>query len=115
MAQYQEFTIDQGSDISIELHMVDSNDTAKNLSGYNLAAKMKKTFNSDSATSFVPVITSSTGGTATISLTHAVTNALKSGRYVYDVELSHTDSSTGNTIVERILEGRIQITPSVTT
>jgi len=28
--------------------------------------------------------------------------------------LSNIDSSSGDTIIERILEGRIQITPSVT-
>jgi len=38
---------------------------------------------------------------------------MKPGRHVYDVELSHTDSS-GSTIIERILEGRVQITPAVT-
>ena len=33
---------------------------------------------------------------------------------LYDVELSHAESGTGNTIVERIMEGRRQVTPSVT-
>jgi hypothetical protein len=33
---------------------------------------------------------------------------------VYDIELSHVDSATSDTIVERVLEGRIQVTPSVT-
>jgi len=38
---------------------------------------------------------------------------LKPGRYVYDAELSFVDSA-GATITERVLEGRIQVTPSVT-
>jgi len=38
---------------------------------------------------------------------------LKSGRYVYDVELSFVDSSS-NTVIERILEGQITVTPQVT-
>ena len=33
--------------------------------------------------------------------------------YVYDVELSFVDSSS-NTIIERILEGKISVSPSVT-
>jgi hypothetical protein len=35
------------------------------------------------------------------------------GRYVYDVELKYNDSD-GNAIVERILEGKIKVSPSVT-
>ena len=108
MAVYQEFTIDQGSDATIELHLVDKNGAAKDLTGHTVTARLKKNY-SDSAgeaTAFTSV--------ATISLTNSQTDALKAGRHVYDVELSNVDSSSGNTIIERILEGRIQITPSVT-
>ena len=48
MAVYQEFTIDQGSDATIELHLVDKNGTAKNLTGYTVTARLKKNY-SDSA------------------------------------------------------------------
>ena len=116
MAVYQEFTIDQGSDATIELHLVDKNGTAKNLTGYTVTARLKKNY-SDSAgeaTAFTNVVTNTTGGIATLSLSNTQTDALKAGRHVYDVELSNVDSSSGNTIIERILEGRVQITPSVT-
>ena len=46
-------------------------------------------------------------------LRNTQTDALKAGRYVYDVELSYTDSAD-NTIIERILEGQLTVTPSVT-
>ena len=49
----------------------------------------------------------------TLSLTNIQTDDLKAGRYVYDVELSFIDSA-GDTIVERVLEGRVQVSPSVT-
>ena len=115
MAQYEEFTIDQGADVTIELNLVDKNDAVKNLSGYSLAAKLKKNYNSGDSdtTSFTTIIDNASSGIASISLNNTQTNALKSGRYVYDVELSFQDSS-GNTIIERILEGRIQVSPSVT-
>ena len=77
---------------------------------------MKKTFNSDSdnTTDFTAVIAKpATDGILTLSLTNTVTNALKAGRYVYDVEISFTDSDS-NLIVERVLEGNIEVTPSVT-
>ena len=49
----------------------------------------------------------------TISLTNTQTDLLKAGRYVYDVELAFLDSDS-NTIIERVLEGRVQVSPSVT-
>ena len=115
MAQYEEFTIDQGADVAIELHLVDRNDAVKDISNHNIAAKLKKNYNSDSSdtTSFAAIVSDADNGIATLSLTNAQTDALKVGRYVYDVELSFVDSD-GNTITERILEGRMQVTPSVT-
>jgi hypothetical protein len=40
---------------------------------------------------------------------------MKAGRYVYDVELEGTDSNTGLGVVERILEGKLTLSPQVTT
>lgn len=116
MAQYEEFTFDQGSDIAIELHLVDENGAAKNLSNYSVSAMLKKNYNSDSSRSatFSSIIAAPpTAGIVTLSLTNTQTDSLKAGRYVFDTELSFQDSDS-NTIVERILEGRIQLTPSVT-
>lgn len=115
MATYEEITIDQGSDVTIQLELVDTAGAVRDLAGYSIAAKMKKNYNSDSAdtTEFSSLITQEAQGIATLTLTNTQTDALKAGRYVYDVEISFSDSDS-NTIVERILEGRIQVTPSVT-
>lgn len=116
MATYEEFSIDQGTDVTVELHLQGTDGAAKDLTNYTVAAKMKKNYNSDSSdtTAFTTgVNTDPTTGICTLSLTNTQTDALKAGRYVYDVEISFVDSD-GDTIVERILEGRIQVTPSVT-
>ena len=116
MAQYELFKIDKGSDVAIQLHLEDADGNQKNLDGYSIAAKMKKNFNSDSSDthSFTAAINAPTSdGIVTLSLTNTQTDALKVGNYVYDVEISYTDSD-GDSIVERVLEGRVQITPSVT-
>ena len=117
MAQYEEITIDQGSDVAIQLDLVDHTGAAKSLLNHSVSAKMKKNYNStDSAdiqTFSTIVATPSTSGICTLSLTNTQTDALKAGRYVYDVEISFIDSDSV-TIVERVLEGRIQVTPSVT-
>jgi hypothetical protein len=53
-------------------------------------------------------------GIVTLSLTNAETDALKTrGRYVYDVEVSYADSDN-NQIIQRVLEGQIEVSPSVT-
>lgn len=116
MATYEEITIDQGADVTIELHLVDVTGAAKDLTDHSVAAKMKKNYNSDSSdtTDFTTGINAdATTGVCTLSLTNTQTDALKAGRYVYDVEISYVDSD-GDTIIERVLEGRIQVTPSVT-
>lgn len=116
MAQYEEFTIDQGADVSIELELVDKTGAAKNLLNYTVAAKMKKNYNSSDSdtTTFTSIVSQpATSGVVNLSLTNSQTDALKAGRYVYDVEISYVDSDNA-TIVERVLEGRIQVTPSVT-
>ena len=115
MAQYEDITIDQGTDFAMELHLANKDDTAKNLTDHTVAGKLKKTYNSDSADThdFTVTIATPTDGVATLSLTNTVTDALKPGRYVYDVELSFNDSD-GNAIIERVLEGKAFVTPSVT-
>jgi len=116
MAQYEEFTIDQGSDVTIKIHCTDENGDQKNLAGFAVNAKLKKNYNSDSSDthSFTTSINSpTTAGIIQLTLPNATTDILKAGRYVYDVEMSFQDSDS-TTIVERILEGRPQVTPSVT-
>ena len=116
MAQYEEITIDQGSDATIQLELVDPAGSKKNLSNYTVSGKVKKNYSDSSgeATAFTTgILTPATDGVCTLKLTNSQTGALKAGRYVYDVELSHTDSSA-TTVIERVLEGVITVTPSVT-
>jgi len=42
MAIYQEFTIDQGTDATIELHLVDKNGAAKDLTGHTVQQDSRK-------------------------------------------------------------------------
>ena len=114
MATYEEFTIDQGADVAIQIELVDENDNPKDLSNHTVTAFMKKNYTSSTFTQFSTIVADPpTDGIITMALTSTQTNALKAGRYVYDVEISFVDQN-GNTIVERVLEGRVQLTPSVT-
>ena len=115
MAQYEDLVIDQGADVAIVLELVNKDGTAKNLTNYSAGAKMKRSYNSDSddTTEFTAIISSETGGNVTLSLTNSQTDSLKKGRYLYDVEISFVDSDS-ETIIERVLEGQIEVTPSIT-
>lgn len=116
MAQFEELTIDQGSDLALEIHLINATDGAKkDLTNHSVAAKLKRSYNSDSAdtTSFNAIISDFDNGVITLELTNTQTSALKKGRYVYDVEISYLDSSS-NTIIERVLEGQATVSPSVT-
>lgn len=116
MAEYEDLTIDQGADVSIEIHLREQDGSAKNLSGYSVNSKMKRNYNADvdGTVDFTTTISDTTGGIAILNLTNEETDQLvTSGRYVYDVELSFEDSD-GNIIIERVLEGKIKVNPSVT-
>ena len=115
MATYEDFTIDQGADLALQIELVNPDGSKKDLTGYSAAAKMKKTYRSAEAIDFNAVIaTPSLEGIVTISLTNLQTDTLSTrGRYVYDVEISFVDEE-GNTIIERVLEGKIKVNPSVT-
>ena len=46
MAQYEEFTIDQGADVAIEVHLVALDGSTKDLTNHTVSAKLKKSYNS---------------------------------------------------------------------
>jgi hypothetical protein len=115
MAQNRDLTIDQGTDITVELHLKEENGAAKNLTGHTLRGKIKKNYDttdSDQIFDWTTTVSApASDGIALITLTNTITDTMKPGRYVYDIELLSGDSDV---IVERILEGKINVTPSVT-
>ena len=116
MAQYEEFTIDQGADVAVVIELIDpETNSGKNLGGFSVSSKMKRTYNSDSDDThdFIATITDDENGIITLAMYNTETDNLRTGHYVYDVEISFVDSDA-NTIIERVLEGRIQVSPSVT-
>lgn len=129
MAHYEDLTIDQGSDVTIQLELFNPDGSRKLMinwdsdagsfsSYYYMRGKIKKSYNStDSAESFAVTAFNPTNqeNILQLSLTNVQTSRMKAGRYVYDVEIEGTDSQTGLGIVERILEGKLTIAPQVTT
>lgn len=127
MSHYEDLQINQGSDIVIKLECYNTDGSEKILnhyedgmltSLYQVSGKVKKTYNSNDSDSVIFGSNTFSAGNKDniieLSLTNLQTDLMKAGRYVYDIELHSFDSDTNSNIVERILEGKITVTPSVT-
>ena len=111
MAMISNLTIDQGASFKAEIDVKDADGDALDLTGFTGAGQMRKTYASSTTTNFtVEFKNPRTTGTLTISLTATQTNAIKAGRYVYDVEITKTSDAE----VTRVVEGQIDVTPGVT-
>ena len=109
MASISNIFIDQGATFTTTVTVTDSNGDAVNLSGYSVAAQIRKTFLSSSATAFTASISNASSAEITISLTDTQTTALEAGRFVYDVLIT----ASGGTKT-RVVEGQVTVNPSVT-
>ena len=109
MASISNIFIDQGATFTTTVTVTDANGDAVSLSGYSVAAQIRKTFLSSSATAFTASISNASSGEITISLTDTQTTALEAGRFVYDVLIT----ASGGTKT-RVVEGQVTVNPSVT-
>lgn len=109
MAIKANLTIDQGTSFTTTLNLTDSDDIPINLSNYTYAGQIRKHYTSSNSTSF-SISGGGNTGILTLSLSANTTANLIAGRYVYDVEITETSSSS----VTRVVEGIITVTPNVT-
>ena len=113
MAAIANLIIDQGANFSSDVTVKDANGNAFDLTGYTASAKMAKGFSSTRTRTSITctISTPATSGVVTLALTADQTSNLDDGRYVYDLEILQTSSST----VTRVIEGIISVRPQVTT
>ena len=84
--------------------------TIQNLTGYTAASQLRKNYTSTASTTILSTIqTPATNGVIVLSLSSTQTAGLKSGRYVYDLQITAGDGT-----VSRVVEGVITIRPEVT-
>ena len=129
MAIYAAFTIDQGASFQSTITIVGSDGLPMILTGKTVHAQIRKSFSAIAYRPFLCTPLSESLGQVSISLTAQQTSGLlitgetpsgllllKPGRYMYDVIVSDSAnlnlSSTTN--ISRVLEGQIEVTPSVT-
>mgnify|MGYP001597221097 CR=1 FL=1 len=110
MAVYSNIVVDQGADYSASIDVTDNDGDNISLVGYTGKGQIRKSYASSTAVDFtVSVASPAASGVLNISLSNTQTNAMKAGRYVYDVEIT---SSGG--VKTRVLEGQLEITAGVT-
>jgi hypothetical protein len=108
MAIKANLVIDQGTSFTATIDLTDANDAIFNLTGYTVAAQMRKNYTSSVATTFT---SSHTGvlGKINLVLNATTTAAIEPGRYLYDVEIT----SAGG-VITRVVEGIVTVTPGMT-
>ena len=109
MATYSNLFVDQGSDFSFALNL-ESTIGSIDLNNYTARGKIKRNYTSLSSIDFnikldVPQ------DSLIVSLTPTQSQSMKPTRYVYDIELVSDDSPAS---IIRVLEGQLEVTPSVT-
>lgn len=100
--------IDQGASFSTTVSITDTNGDVIDLTGYEGAAQMRKSYTSSTAYDF-SVSVANTLGTVTLSMSANATANIAGGRYLYDVELTDTSG-----IVSRVFEGIVTVNPNIT-
>ncbi len=109
MASISNIFIDQGATFTTTVTVTDANGDAVNLSGYSVAAQIRKTYASSAISATFTTSIAAATGQVTLSLTDTETANLEAGRYVYDLNIN---SSGGQKT--RVVEGQATVTPGVT-
>ena len=111
MAAITNLLIEQGATFTSTISLFNADDTAFDLTGHTAAGQIRKSYSSSSAsvTFTISFASDRTSGQITLSLTPTQTAALEEGRYVYDIEVTGSDST-----VTRVLQGTVTVSPNVT-
>ena len=108
-AAYTNLYIEQGTTFSTSITLDDVYGNVYNLVGYTANSQIRKSYYSANATAIFTTTTTPREGVIYLTLSSATTANIAAGRYVYDTKI--TDS--GNNVT-RVLEGIVEVSPSVT-
>ena len=109
MAAISNLYIDQGTDYIAIVTVNDANGDPLNLSGYTIAAQMRKSYGSLTGYTFATAIHDANTGQISIALTGVASSLIRPGRYLYDIEIK------SDTLVKtRVAEGLVILTPEIT-
>jgi len=101
--------VEQGADYDVDFTIRNDDGSPLNLTGYNAASVMRKTYTSTKSYPFDVTFIDRLAGEISISMGRTDTASLREGRYVYDIVLSSPQS-----IKTRVIQGNILVYPGVT-
>lgn len=108
MALKANLNIDQGTDFSATIDLVDVNDNPYDLTGYSINGQIRKSYASTIAYDFT-ITHNGDLGKIFLTLSRTITGAMEPGRYLYDIEITSTTDK-----VTRVVEGIVTVTPGIT-
>lgn len=109
MATISNLYVDAGSTYSNFITVAASNGQTLNLSGYTVAAQIRKSYQSSVAYTFTTSVYDVNTGKIRLQLTASASESIPAGRWLYDVEIT---SASG--IRTRVVEGIVTINPQIT-
>jgi len=109
MAYIANLYLDAGASFSSDVTVLNSDGTPFNLANHTVQGKMSKGYSANYQRVYFNLTVYEADGIVTIGLEPSVTKQLEDGRWVYDVEITNTLTST----VTRVVEGIITVYPSV--
>ena len=102
--------IDQGSDFALDL-VIKEGGSALILANYSGRAQLRTSVDASSASAtFTVTVTNASNGALKMQLPAATSSGISAGQYVYDLEIY----TSADSIVKRIMQGDVTITPEVT-
>lgn len=111
MASVNNLYIDQGTNFSATIQVFDDDGDPFNLTGFTPSGQIRRNYATNTiAANLVTSVPNAANGQINIALTYDKTNALKAGRYVYDVEIYNSTSN----VIYRAAEGIVVVYPGVT-
>jgi hypothetical protein len=108
MAVYANLFMDQGTDFRTTINLEGGTGAAFDITDYDILAQMRKSYSSNKSYDFDANVNDGENGVAILEMTAATTNAIKPGRYVYDVQVKSPQG-----VYYRVVEGQIEVSPAV--
>ena len=108
-AAYTNLYLEKGATYTTTITLDDVYGDSYNLVGYTANSQFRKSYYSSNATAIFTTAIDTTNGAISLSLTAATTANIAPGRYVYDTTITDPNGA-----VTRILEGIVDVSPSVT-
>jgi hypothetical protein len=109
VASISNLFVDQGSDFS-NIITVAGSGGAINLTDYTIKSQLRKSYSSSSFFNFNATIYDAATGRIRIQLSAEASSLIPPGRYLYDIELTNTETGAKN----RIVEGIVTVSPEIT-